>query len=233
MTIGSLVDARMVSLSPRILRWEVVVSAVSASPEQRVVLDSISWATYSALSEESDQQRGRMTYDHGVLEIMSPMLSHESAKRLLGRMIERYTEVRGIDIRSSASTTFRRSDLLRGFEADESYYIGHAADIRGKEQIDLSIDPPPDLVVEIEMTRSAIDKQALFAAMGIPEVWRYNGMSLSFWRRQADSYIQQEESHMLAGFPRQLAEELLGLRSEESETILIRRFVQQLGTSGA
>ena len=209
------------------------MSAVSNVAEQRVVLDSISWATYSALSEESDQQRGRMTYDHGVLEIMSPMLSHESAKRLLGRMIEQFTLIRGIDMRSSASTTFRRSDLLRGFEADESYYIGHAADIRGKEQIDLSIDPPPDLVVEIEMTRSAVDKQSLFAAMGIPEVWRYNGLHLSFWRRQADSYIEQEESHVLAGFPRQLAEELLALRSDGSETVLIRRFAQQLGTSGS
>ncbi|MEX1027804.1 MAG: Uma2 family endonuclease [Candidatus Paceibacterota bacterium] len=196
--------------------------------EQRVVLSSISWATYSALSQESDQIRGRITYDQGVLEIMSPMLSHESAKSLLGRMIERFTEICGIDLRSSASTTFRREDLQRGFEADESYYIEHAAAIRGKAEIDLSIDPPPDLVVEIEMTRSSLNKHALFASMGIPEVWRYDGRNLSLATLHEDSYTELGESRVLPSFPIRLAEELLAARSEESETMLIRCFVQQI-----
>ncbi|TWU32617.1 Uma2 family endonuclease [Novipirellula artificiosorum] len=201
------------------------MSTVSTLAEQRVVLDSISWATYCALTEEPKRSRGRMTYDQGVLEIMSPMLSHESAKRLLARMIEQFTLLREIDMRSSASTTFRRRDLQRGFEADESYYIEHAAVILGKEEVDLSIDPPPDLVIEIEITRSAVDKLALFAAMEIPEVWRYDGRGLTLWTLQNRSYIQINESQVLSGFPIPLAVELLGIRSEESETGLIRRFI--------
>ena len=87
------------------------MSMVPASSEQRVVLRSVSWETYLALTEESESGSGRMTYDQGVLEIMSPGMPHEIAKRLIGRMIETFTLYRGIEIRSSSSTTFRRSEL--------------------------------------------------------------------------------------------------------------------------
>ena len=93
-------------------------------------------------------------------------------------MIETWTEVKGVEIQSVASTTFKRSDLSKGFEADESYYIRHADVVLGKEKIDLAVDPPPDLVIEVEITKSAIEKMKLFAAMGIPEVWRHDGQQL-------------------------------------------------------
>ena len=101
-------------------------------------------------------------------------MPHEIAKRFVGRMIETFTLYRGIEIRSSSSTTFKRSELQRGFEADESYYIQHASELRGVREIDLTIHPPPDLVIEVDMTNSSIPKKALFAAMSIPEVWRYD-----------------------------------------------------------
>jgi dTMP kinase len=105
-----------------------------------------------------------MTFDHGVLELMTPRRQHEPIGRLIGRIVETYSEVRGIEIVSCASTTFKRSDLDRAFEPDESYYIAHADEIRPKDEVDLQIDPPPDLVIEVEMTRSAIPKLLLFAA---------------------------------------------------------------------
>jgi len=169
-----------------------------------------------------------MTYDQGTLEIMSPLMPHESGKRMLGRMIEMFTLLRGIEIRSSASTTFRRTDLKRGFEADESYYIQFAAHIRSKREIDLSIDPPPDLVVEVEITRSSIDKLRLFASMGIPEVWRYNGESLWIGSLREDSYIETQFSQVLPEFPLELASELLAQRYETSETELIRQFAETI-----
>jgi Uma2 family endonuclease len=181
-----------------------------------------------ALVEESERAGGRMTYDQGLLEIMTPSMPHEIAGSLLGRMIERYTEIRDIEIRTVASTTFRRRDLKRGFEADESYYIQHAADIRGLREIDLSIHPPPDLVIEIELTRSSIDKLTLFASMGIPEVWRYDGQSLWMGTRQHEGYQEITESRVLVGFPVALARELLALQLQSSETELIRRFVNSI-----
>ena len=202
------------------------MSTISTIAEHRVLLDGVSWQTYSALVDESEHASGRMTYDQGTLEIMSPLMPHESGKRLLGRMIEMFTLLRGIDIRSSASTTFRRTDLKRGFEADESYYIQFAAQIRSNRDIDLSIDPPPDLVVEVEMTRSAIDKLRLFASMGIPEVWRYDGKTLWIGSLQKDKYIEAEFSHVLPDFPVELASGFLAQRFEISETELIRQFAE-------
>lgn len=200
------------------------MSTISTLAEHRVILDGVSWQTYSALVDESEHASGRMTYDQGTLEIMSPMMPHESGKCLIGRMIEMFTFLRGIDIRSSASTTFRRTDLKRGFEADESYYIQFAEHIRSKREIDLSIDPPPDLVVEVEMTRSAIDKLRLFASMGIPEVWRYDGKTLRIECLHEDRYIETKFSRVLPDFPAELAGELLAQRFETSETELIRQF---------
>jgi len=205
------------------------MSSVATVSEKRLVLDPVNWATYCSLVDGCERSRGLMTYDRGVLEIMSPMLSHESAKSLLGRMVEQFTLTRGIDMRSSASTTFRRSDLRRGFEADQSYYIQHVIEIRGKHEVDLAIDPPPDLVIEIEMTQSSLRKLDLFVAMGIPEVWRYDGQVLSMLALQGNSYREISDSLVLGGFPVTLAQDLLAIRAEVSETKLIRRFVENLG----
>ena len=204
------------------------MSTAPASSEQRVVLRSVSWETYLALTEESASGSGRMTYDQGVLEIMAPGMPHEIAKRLIGRMIETFTLCRGIEIRSSSSTTFKRSELQRGFEADESYYIQHASELRGVREIDLSIHPPPDLVIEVDMTNSSIPKKELFAAMKIPEVWRYDGESLWMGRLYDDNYQDLKQSVVLPGFPRELASKLLDRQVEENETVLIRSFLDSL-----
>ena len=200
------------------------MSTVSTLAEHRVMIDGVSWQTYSALVDESEHASGRMSYDEGTLEIMCPAMPHESSKSLIGRMIERFTEIRRIDIRSSASTTFRRTDLKRGFEADESYYIQNAEMVRGKREIDLSNDPPPDLVIEVEITRSALNKLQMFASMGIPEVWPYDGKILSIGCLLSDGYSESEVSLVLPGFPVALASELLSQRFDVSETELIRKF---------
>ena len=125
--------------------------------ETRTVMHDIRWETYVDLADQRSGSVPRMTYDQGVLELMSPGMRHEGIGRFLGRMIETWTEVKGVEIQSVASTTFKRSDLSKGFEADESYYIRHADVVLGKEKIDLAVDPPPDLVIEVEITKSAID----------------------------------------------------------------------------
>ena len=159
---------------------------------------------------------------------MSPGMPHEIAKKLIGRMIETFTLCRGIEIRSSSSTTFKRSELQRGFEADESYYIQHASELRGVREIDLSIHPPPDLVIEVDMTNSSIPKEQLFAAMKIPEVWRYDGEALWMGSLNDDNYHDLKQSVVLPGFPRELASKLLDQQVEENETVLIRSFLDSL-----
>ncbi len=196
--------------------------------EQRMLLSSISWETYVSLINDTQSAGKLLTYDRGDLEIMSPMMPHETAKRLLARMIDRFTEINQIEVQSSSSTTFRRADIQRGFEADESYYVQNAPAIRGKEQIDLTIDPPPDIVIEIEMSRSAINKLALFASMGVPEVWRYNNSRLRIERLDGQNYAQTDTSVSLPGFPLKIAENILSRRASENETQLIREFVRSM-----
>ena len=194
--------------------------------EQRILLRSISWQTYESLADNPDRAGRLMTYDQGVLEIMSPSRVHESDKSMLGRMVERFAEERDIDICSSASTTFKRKDLQRGFEADESYYIRNERIVRDKREINLLADPPPDLVIEIEISRSSISKLALFASIGIPEVWRYNGQMLWLGQLVNETYVPISQSIELPGFPVEHAVQILQSIGTASETELIRRFVK-------
>jgi len=202
------------------------MSSATFAGEQRVLLRSISWKTYETLADNPDRAGRLLTYDQGVLEIMSPSRAHESDKSMLGRMVEMYSLHHDIDICSSASTTFKRKDLERGFEADESYYIRNELIVRDKREIDLLVDPPPDLIIEIEMSRSAINKLALFASLGIPEVWRYDGNRLWLGRLTGDVYEPINCSIELPGFPIAAAVETLQSIGSASETELIRRFVK-------
>ena len=202
------------------------MSTVEFSAEQRVVMHGISWATYVALSDEPDRAGRRITYDRGELEIMSPSRSHELDKSMLGLMIKRFAEIHRIDISSSASTTFRRRDLERGFEPDESFYVQNELAVRGKTESDLNVDPPPDLVIEVERSRSAINKLELLASFGVPEVWRFNGQVLSVVRLKADDYVANDGSIVLPDFPIVEAERIMIALGTASETELIRQFVK-------
>jgi Uma2 family endonuclease len=147
---------------------------------QRIILPGIQWCTYARLLEErGDSHAVRLTYDQGTLELMAPSLSHEHTNRVLAMIVEAVALLQDVDLYPAGSTTFTRADLARGFEPDSCYYIAHAAAVRGKLTIDLMTDPPPDLVIEIDMTRTSLDKFPLYAAIGVPEVWRYTADSLT------------------------------------------------------
>ena len=194
------------------------------SAETRTVLENVRWDTFVELSEQRRGSVPRMTFDEGVLELMSPRRQHENIGRLIGRLVETYTEIRDIEIQSVASTTFKRKDLQKAFEADESYYIEHAEQIRPKEEVDLLIDPPPDLVIEVEITSSAIQKLKLFAAMGVPEVWRHDGERLQMFMLSNDKYLPIETSRALSGLSPGLINSFLERRFEIGETAIIREF---------
>ncbi len=202
------------------------MSTVPFLAEQRVVLDHISWQTYEAILNDAENRRGRITYDRGVLEIMAPSKLHENVKRLIGRMVEVFTEELDIDMASASSTTFKREDLDRGFEPDESYYLQHAADVLGKDEIDLLIDPPPDLLIEVDISRSSLGKFGIYRALGVPEVWRYDGERLRFYVLEADAYVEVLESSVLPPLSASQLSPFLSRRLEVSETALIREFRQ-------
>ena len=144
--------------------------------EDHILLQDISWETFEQLIIELESRpNDRLTYDNGQLEIWMPLIPHESYKRWLGRILELITEELDIEIRSLGSTTWRRRDLAKGIEADECYYIQNEAAIREKMDIDLTIDSPPDLAIEIDITSLSLPRLPIYSALGIPEVWRFDG----------------------------------------------------------
>ncbi len=198
------------------------------SAETRTVMENVRWDTFVELSEQRRGSVPRMTFDQGVLELMSPRRQHENIGRLIGRIVETYTEVLDIEIQTVASTTFKRKDLQKAFEADESYYIEHAEQIRPKEEVDLTIDPPPDLVIEVEITSSAIQKLKLFAAMGVPEVWRHDGERLQMFTLSDGKYDSIETSRAFGGLTAKMIDSFLDRRFDLGETAIIREFRQSL-----
>jgi Uma2 family endonuclease len=176
------------------------MATVLRVPEQRVLLDNISWDLYEdILAAHRDRSVPRFTYDRGQLEIMSPSAEHEQVKETLTLLVNIVAEETQVNVEGFGSTTFRRQDIARGFEPDACFYIENLVHIKGKTELDLQIDPPPDLVIEIDITRTSIDKFVILAQVGVPEVWRYNGNALSIFRLQREAYIEQEESMVLRG----------------------------------
>jgi Uma2 family endonuclease len=201
------------------------MSTVNVPAEQRVVFYDVSWATYLALAAENNRPGKRISYDQGVMEIMSPGMLHENISSLIGRMVNVFTEENGIEVCSSAGTTFKRDDLERGFEADASYYIANSELVRTKREIDLAIDPPPDLAIEVDISRSSLSKFTIYRSIGVPELWRYDGEAILLYvLDKGGEYTRAEASNVLPGFPFTKAQTVLDRRHEEGETALMKEF---------
>jgi Uma2 family endonuclease len=140
--------------------------------ERRFVLYGIDWDGYETFLKLLP--RTRMTYDRGVLELMSPLSIHEVYKRRLGRLIEIVGDVLKIPYIAAGSTTFKRRLVERGLEPDESFYLGSIGRLTNRMEFDLEVDPPPDLAVEVDITSSSLDRLSIYAALGVPEVWRFD-----------------------------------------------------------
>ncbi|MBE8970343.1 Uma2 family endonuclease [Nostocales cyanobacterium LEGE 12452] len=159
--------------------------------EQRTVLHNISWETFEALLRDTGEDRGsRFAYDCGVLEIMTPLFEHENPKIQFDRFILVLAEELGIEIRSAGSTTLKRKISKRGIEPDTCYYIQNELAIRGKQTLDLENDPPPDLAIEIGITSSSVNKLGIYSALGVTELWRYNGQNFKFYQLIDGQYVE-------------------------------------------
>jgi Uma2 family endonuclease len=201
------------------------MSAGNLQAESRILLSGISWATFESLAAESRAHGTRFTYDRGYLEMMSPSREHERLKHLIGRIIEVATEELKIPISGAGSTTLKAQWEDRGLEADESYYIANEAQVRGRDEIDLRVDPPPDLAIEVDISSSSIDQLSIYADLGVPEVWLYDGARLKVHQLQSDgTYAQQTQSRSLPFLPLDQIEGFLARRNETDETTWIRAF---------
>jgi Uma2 family endonuclease len=150
-----------------------------------IAIDNASWELYELLLREVEGQNVRITYDQGRMVLMSPLPIHEKVKKLAGRLIELATLERDIPVSSFGSTTWKRQDLAKGLEPDECYYIQNEPAVHGRADIDLDRDPPPDLAVEVDITHNPLDRPSIYAALGVQELWRYDGVRFTFVHRTA------------------------------------------------
>lgn len=152
--------------------------------DQRLRLSAVSWETYLVTSDGLGPRRIRVTYDRGEMERTPLSPRHENRKTLLARLVEALNEELAIDIAGFGSMTCRRQDLERGLEPDECWWIAHESAVRGREDIDLAVDPPPDLVLEVEVSRGTLDRMGIYAALEVPEVWRHGPYRMSARRQR-------------------------------------------------
>jgi Uma2 family endonuclease len=171
-----------------------------APPHEIINLSGISWQTYETLLDELSDRRLRLTYYHGNLEIMTPSPEHERFKKLAGRFVETMAEELDFRIEPLGSTTFKRPPLS-GAEPDECFYIYNIDAVRGKKRLDLTEDPPPDLVVKIDVTSPSDNRLQVYADLGVAEVWIYNGESLVIQQLQNGLYITSPTSQFFLNIP--------------------------------
>ncbi|MCG8587331.1 MAG: Uma2 family endonuclease [Pirellulales bacterium] len=195
--------------------------------EMRGTLYGVTWHDYQELLEALGDHNLKHTYDRGTLYMMSPRKDHDRVKTLIGRMIELMTFELDIDIQGIGSTTITSENVDRGFEPDEAYYIANELVVRDKELFEPDVDPPPDLVIEIDVTNSAEKRMPSFAAMGVPEVWRHTGDKLLFFVLNSDGkYDESRESH---AFPFLAPDDImtpLGKREGKSDNQVVREFLK-------
>lgn len=201
------------------------MATVEIPAEQRFVLSGISWPAYVAFGDLLDERHVRLTYDRGELEFMTLSPEHERTKKLLARLLEALTEELDIDIASYGSMTCRREDLEQGLEPDACYWIANEPRVLGRTDIDFPEDPPPDLALEVEISRSALDRLGLYARLGVPEVWRWDGQTLRVCLRGPDGrYTESAHSRALPFLPMAELVRFLRAGAAMSEAKLLRTF---------
>jgi Uma2 family endonuclease len=167
--------------------------ATSIPAEQRTILQNISWETFETLLVETGEDRGfRFAYECGTLEIMSPLIEHEGYKSNFDNLVVVLAEE--IEIKSAGSTTLKLKSANCGIEPDNCYYIQNELAFRGKQTLDLTTDLPPDLAIEIDITSSSVNKLEIYSALGVLEIWIYNGRILQFYQLVEKQYIEREFS---------------------------------------
>ncbi len=200
------------------------LNRLEVPPGQRVLLRNVSWDEFETILEELGEKRAaRVAYNRGMLEIMTPLPEHERSKVFITNFVEILLEEFDIEFLPLGSTTFKNKLMSQGVEPDNCFYIQNEALIRGKNRIDLNIEPPPDLVLEIDVTsRTNID---IYQTLGVPELWRFENGKLQINVLQDGIYIETEFSPHFPNIPLlQVIPEYLKKLKTESRNKTMREF---------
>lgn len=197
-----------------------------------LVLQQFSWDDYERLLDRLiDRHHLRISYDRGRIEIMSPLPKHEKYARLIDQLVGIFAEELDVELESYGSATWKRRTADRGHEPDCCYYVASAASVIGKDNVDLESDPPPDIAVEIDITNESFSKFAIYAALRVPEIWRYDEKKLQFYELADTSYCQIAESRFLPGLKPETLMNALTLSKTVGQRSALRSFRKTLDPS--
>ncbi|BAW95151.1 hypothetical protein NIES970_00510 [[Synechococcus] sp. NIES-970] len=203
----------------------LALDRIQIPPGQHVILRDVSWQEFEQiLVELGDRRAARIAYQNGYLEIMTPLAEHEDNKEIVSDLVKILLEEANVEFRSLGSTTFRKQ-TSQGLEPDQCFYIENEAKIRGKKRIDLAIDPPPDLAIEIDITSRTYPE--IYAALGVPELWRFENNQLQINVLLDGIYQEVQESPHFPGMKlTQVIPQYLADSKVQGRTAILRQFRQ-------
>jgi Uma2 family endonuclease len=194
-----------------------------------LILSDVPWSEYEQLlADLGEGYAVRVSYDHGRLEIVTPSSKHEKYKELILRLADTAADELGCELESFGSTTFKLEQLAKGVEPDTCFYVHHAASVTGKDQIDLRTDPPPDVVVEIDVVQKSMRKFAIYASLGVPELWRYDGRRLHVYHLTEQGYVEAPASRALAALTGEVLSRFLERGKTDSQRAVLKSFREWL-----
>ena len=179
---------------------QVALEKIVVKPGQQLLLQDISWSDFESILEDLGEHRSsRISYSNGVMEIMVPLPEHEKHKEIIGEIVRILLDRLEINFEGLGSTTFKNLPMAQAVEADTCFYIKNYQAVIGKDRLDLTIDPPPDLAIEIDITnRTRLDNYLL---LKVPELWRYSRTGLQIYLLQGDRYTESLTSPNFLGIP--------------------------------
>ena len=208
----------------------VLEPAQQIHADERFVLCGVDWDVYEGVLRALGNHPVRITFDGENLEFMSPSPIHEWCRTLFGRLLEGLALELGMPIRSGGSTTFKRRSVERGLEPDECFWVQSESAVRGKMEIDLLVDYPPDLAIEVDISRSSLDRLAIYAKLRIAEVWRFDGETLRIHLLQPNGvYTESPTSRCLPQLPVREMAPFLQPDDDLDDTTRVRQFVDWAG----
>ena len=208
------------------------LEAIEHLPEGAMLrLERITWNEYEQMLEELTEHPGmRVSYDEGRVEIMSPTYEHEEYKDFIYSMVRDLSKELKIKLETRGSATYKQKHFLKGAEPDCSFYVQNAYAIIGKRQIDLSTDPPPDVVVEIDITSESLGKFPIYAAFGVPEIWRYDGEHAQIYHLVNQSYVEAARSLAFTCLTAQALTDFIEQSKTEGQSAALAAFRQWVRT---
>lgn len=206
------------------------LAAIEKFPADSVVtLHRVAWDEYEELLDEVGEASGlRVSYDDGTLQVMTLSPEHESYVRFFESLMTTIRLRLRVNIRSFGSSTIKRRQRAKGTEPDACFYVQSAAAIGNRMQLDFAADPPPDVAVEVDLHHQSLSKFPIYAALGVPEVWRYDGQQLIIHLLQGETYVAAAQSRALPMLTSRLLTEFLTRLREAGDFQAILAFDEWL-----